>query len=247
MLHLSQQLTHSHKIPLLMAQTIHQFLLVLLESGSSQQIFSEFLQFLGNLLLDFLGRLYSSSPIIHTSLFCLFESDQPIDSPVVAVIVGIQILHWSHEKRCQNFSKFHLHFCFSFEKSLLSQFFSSHDQFSFPLCSTLLLWFGLSLNVNTTWSLSAQVCSISWSCQAEVFTSMRNRSVNTELIHRMNDSEQELCVRNTPHGSVWCLCYFSCSRFHNSKHWYSWVQDDRYLRIVPPFEWLHGPTFLQVL
>ena len=31
-------------------------------------------------------------------------------------------------------------------------------------------------------------------CQTEFFTPVRNCSVNTELIYRMNDSEQELCV-----------------------------------------------------
>ena len=37
---------------------------------------------------------------------------------------------------------------------------------------------------------------------------------------------------------IMCLCYSSFSEFHDSKHWYSWILDDRYLWIVPPFEWL---------
>ena len=50
------------------AKTIHQFLLVLLDLFLRNKFFS-ILQFLSNLLLDFLGRVYSSFPILHTSLF----------------------------------------------------------------------------------------------------------------------------------------------------------------------------------
>ena len=34
------------------------------------------------------------------------------------------------------------------------------------------------------------------SCDTDLFTPIRNCSVNTELTHRMNDSEQEFCVRS---------------------------------------------------
>ena len=69
------------------AKTIHQLLLVLLGLFLRNKLLF-IVQFLGNLLLDFLGRVYSSFPTRHTSLF--YEPGQPIDSPVVAVIVGIQ-------------------------------------------------------------------------------------------------------------------------------------------------------------
>ena len=74
-------------------QLIHQFLLVSLGLFLRNKIL---------LVLDFLGRVYSSFPILHTSLSYLFEPDQPIDSPVVAVIVGIQNPDLSHKEQYQN-------------------------------------------------------------------------------------------------------------------------------------------------
>ena len=68
------------------AKTIHQFLLVLLDLFLRNKFFS-ILQFLGNILLDFPGRVHCSFPILQTRLF-LSEPDQPIDSSVVVVIVG---------------------------------------------------------------------------------------------------------------------------------------------------------------
>ena len=60
--------------------------------------FFSMLQFLGNLLLDFLGCVRSSfSNTPHTSCFCLIEPDQPMDSPVAAVIVGTRTRDWSRE------------------------------------------------------------------------------------------------------------------------------------------------------
>ena len=49
-----------------------------------------------------------------------------------------------------------------------------------------------------------------------------------------------------PHWSVWCLCHSSCSEFHDSKHWYSWIPDDLCLWIFPPSDWLWSSIFLQV-
>ena len=69
------------------AYTTYRFLLVSLDLLLRNTFFS-ILQFLGNLLLDVIGRVYSSFPILHTNLFCLVELDQPIDSPVVAVTIG---------------------------------------------------------------------------------------------------------------------------------------------------------------
>ena len=69
--------------------TTHEFLLVLLDLFLRNKLFS-ILRCLGNILLDFLGRVCSSIPILRTSLFHLFEPEQPIDSPVGAVIVWIQ-------------------------------------------------------------------------------------------------------------------------------------------------------------
>ena len=68
-----------------MQKKFHQFLLVMLDLFLRNKFFS-ILQFLGNHFLDFVGRVCSSFPILHTSLLCLFELDQPIDSPVVVVI-----------------------------------------------------------------------------------------------------------------------------------------------------------------
>ena len=75
------------------AETIHQFLLVLLDLFLRNRFFS-ILQFLDNLLLDFFSE--ESVPHFQSSIqdyfFCLFEPDQPIDSLVVAVIVGTRTL-----------------------------------------------------------------------------------------------------------------------------------------------------------
>ena len=60
------------------------------------------LQFLGKILPDFLGRAYF--PLLHQDYFSLFEPDQPIDSPVVAVIVGTRTPDWSHKEQYLNFS-----------------------------------------------------------------------------------------------------------------------------------------------
>ena len=60
------------------------------------------LQFLGNILLDFLGRIYFPSLILHTNWFYLFELDLPIGSIVVAEIVEIRIPGWCHEEQYPN-------------------------------------------------------------------------------------------------------------------------------------------------
>ena len=65
--------------PLVDALTIHLFLVVELDRFLRNSVLS-ILQFLGNMLLDFLDRVYSSFPIFHTNESSLFESDQPIDS-----------------------------------------------------------------------------------------------------------------------------------------------------------------------
>ena len=75
-------------------------------------------------------------------------------------------------------------------------------------------------------------------CQAELFTPIRNCSVNTELIYRMNNSEQDLGVWSIRIEVYGISANFSFSGFHDSKHWYSWIMDDWYLWVVPPFEWL---------
>ena len=66
--------------------------------------FFTMLQFLGNFLRDFLRSVFDSVPILHTNLSSLFEPDQPIDSPVVAVIVEIRVLDECHKEQYQNFS-----------------------------------------------------------------------------------------------------------------------------------------------
>ena len=79
-------------------------MLVLFDLFLRNKFFSS-LQLLGNLSLDFLGRTVSSSfPILHTGFFCLFEPEHPIESPVVAVIVGIRTPDWSHKEQYPNFS-----------------------------------------------------------------------------------------------------------------------------------------------
>ena len=64
-----------------------------------------------------------------------FEPDQPIDSPVVAAIVGIQIPDWSLEKQRPNFSfpNNRPPLLPQLHTILLSHFLSSDGQFSFPL------------------------------------------------------------------------------------------------------------------
>ena len=57
--------------------TIHQFLFVSLDLFLLNKASSN-LQFVGNLLHDVLGRLYSSFPILHSSSFCLLKPDQPL-------------------------------------------------------------------------------------------------------------------------------------------------------------------------
>ena len=71
----------------LVAQTIHQFLLVMF-GLLLRNNFLQILEFLANLSPNFLGRVYSLFPILLSCIFCFFVPDQPIDSLVVAVIVG---------------------------------------------------------------------------------------------------------------------------------------------------------------
>ena len=92
-LNLSQLLTHSRRIPFLACLAL--FL---------RNKFFSILQFLGNLSVDFLGRAHSSIPILHRSLFYLFEPDLPIDSLVVAEIVGTRTPDWPHKEPYVNFS-----------------------------------------------------------------------------------------------------------------------------------------------
>ena len=83
-----------------------------------------------HLLHDLLGRDYFSIPILHTSLFCLFDPDQPIGSPVSL------------------FPMLNLHVCLSFVQFLLSQFFFIHGQLSFPFTDVVKIC--QFLNVCTT-------------------------------------------------------------------------------------------------
>ena len=85
------------------AWTIHNFLLVLFNLLLRNKLFL-ILQFLGNLLRDSFGRIFSSLAILHTALFYLCERDQPIDSVVVALIFGIQAPDWLRKEEYQNFS-----------------------------------------------------------------------------------------------------------------------------------------------
>ena len=66
-------------------------LLVLLDLFLRNKFLS-ILQFIGNPLHDSLGRVYSSIPILHTSLFYLSEPDLLIDFLDVTEIAEIQIL-----------------------------------------------------------------------------------------------------------------------------------------------------------
>ena len=55
---------------------LRKFLLVSLDLHLLNK-FSSILQFLGNLLLDVLGRVFSLLSFLHASLSCLVEPDQP--------------------------------------------------------------------------------------------------------------------------------------------------------------------------
>ena len=66
---------------------------------------------------DFFGRESIPHFQFSTQFYRLsFEPDQPIVSPVVAVILEIRVLDESHEEQHPNFSFpiSDLHFCFSF-------------------------------------------------------------------------------------------------------------------------------------
>ena len=67
-------------------------MLVLLDLFLHNKFFST-LQFLGNLLHAFLGRVYFSIPILHTSCFHLFECDLTIDLLVETEVVGKLLIH----------------------------------------------------------------------------------------------------------------------------------------------------------
>ena len=59
-------------------------------------------------------------------------------------------------------------------------------------------------------------------CQAELVTPIRNCSVDTEQIDRVNCLEQEFCIFKKP-PLKWMVHLPSfASRFHDSKHWYFW-------------------------
>ena len=70
---------------------------------TSQHIFPQFFNFLAIFCAIFSEESISFS-IPNTNLSSLFELDQPSDSPVVAVIVGIRLLDESQKEHYQNFS-----------------------------------------------------------------------------------------------------------------------------------------------
>ena len=59
---------------------------------------------------------------------------------------------------------------------------------------TVLLLVISHLSIDLWTRILSVFLSLFFLCQTELFTPIRNCSVNTELIYRMNDSEQELCV-----------------------------------------------------
>ena len=179
--------------------------------------FFSILRLLGNILLDFIRRVCSSFPNIHTSLFHLFEPDQPIDSPVVAVIVGTRTPDRSHKEQYPNFS-------------LLYVFTSTSASASYDLCwaNFLLAWpnqlsvqvfygyFGLSFNVGTTfWSRSLfsfdtyskrLETTVSRSMSAQV--SLLHVRLATEFVIRPVSSGWSLM---NPVPTRWELCLLPCA------------------------------------
>ena len=76
---------------MLRGHLIHHFLIVWLDLFLRNRFFL-ILQFLGNLLREFLGFICFSFPILFSSLFGLFEPDLLIDSPGAAPIFEIRLL-----------------------------------------------------------------------------------------------------------------------------------------------------------
>ena len=80
-------------------------------------------------------------------------------------------------------------------------------------------------------------------CQTELITPIRNCSVDTELIDRVNCLEQEFCIYRICFWSEWYLYLSFASRLHDSKkHWCFWRQDDQSLWITVPCCRLYGPS-----
>ena len=101
-LNLSQELPPSGRISSPVAWTIHQFLVVLLHLPLRNKFFS-ILQFLANLLRDFLGRVCFSFQILRVNSSFLFEPDLPIGSPDTAPLFVIRVLDCFHEGQYQKF------------------------------------------------------------------------------------------------------------------------------------------------
>ena len=100
-LNLSQHLTHRRGIPLLMHR---QFINSCLScSICFFALNSSFFNVLA-VFCSIFSEEYSSFPIRHTSVLCLFEPVQSTDSPVVAEIVGTRTPDWSRKEQHQNFS-----------------------------------------------------------------------------------------------------------------------------------------------
>ena len=86
--------------------------------------------------------------------------------------------------------------------------------------------------------------SLFFLCQAELFTPTRNCSVNTEMIYRMNNSEQELGVRSIRIEvfPAILLCQNSTIQSTNTLgYWMTCIFESFH-----HFEWLWSPIFLQV-
>ena len=98
------------------------------------------------------------------------------------------------------------------------------------------LWFLLGQN----FVVHRITCSsLLFFCRTELITPIRHCSVNTELIHRMNKQfgTSVLCSTNLSR-SEWMFYPSFASRFHDSRHWYFWTQDDQFLWIAVPLCWL---------
>ena len=94
-LNLSEELTHSRRIPFPLdsfpaAQMIRRFAIGL--HVFLRNRFFVIPQVLGNLLLDFLRRFYLSSP--SQNFLIIFEPCLPIDSPDKAPVSETQVLCW---------------------------------------------------------------------------------------------------------------------------------------------------------
>ena len=165
------------------------------------------LQFLGNLLCDFLGRACSSFPILHTNWFFRFEHC-PINSPEEVVISKFQVLDGIHVEQFLNF--FAPTFQFPHQLQSLIIFLS----FILPLN----WWLSLSLQnfmkiFTISHGLTDAFTSVSFACHQR-FIYCGHRSWPQPPGRRQ--LRKQTCLRNTI--SLWFPKAVACTRTKHRRY-----------------------------